>query len=169
MTIKTTLLATAAFAAFTMSASAATVFNGGDLVGGDLGIGNGFTDSGETFSVTYTATEALRVRDFLSVSSQGFNKGKDLELITISVNGSDSVYTSFDKNGATAEADLAIAGFLVGANESFTISFAYGAGADTTTHQYNFQTAAVPLPAGVLLLGTALGGLGLARRKKKAA
>lgn len=32
-----------------------------------------------------------------------------------------------------------------------------------------FEVAPVPLPAGILLLGGALGGLGLARRKKKAA
>ena len=46
-----------------------------------------------------------------------------------------------------------------------TISWSGLAGGE----QISLRVAAIPLPAGMLLLGTALGGLGLARRKKKAA
>lgn len=60
----------------------------------------------------------------------------------LSITGSRFTFTPIEQNDAFARPDFALAGI---------------------------EAAAVPLPAGILLLGGALGGLGLARRKKKAA
>ena len=62
----------------------------------------------------------------------------------LSFTGTSFTFTPIDTNDAFGNPDFALAGL-------------------------EFEVAPVPLPAGILLLGGALGGLGLARRKKKAA
>jgi len=98
-------------------------------------------------AVTVTITDMLIRADFLLLFDG-----------VINVNGTDVTVA----NGAVSGLNL------VGSSFDFTLVSGFDL-ADQSGFYVEAITAAVPLPAGVLLLGTALGGLGLARRKKKAA
>lgn len=165
MFMRATLLAATSAIALAGAAAASTVTA---LSVDDFAINGGLTDAGETLSFTFTASEALRVQNFVSVSSVGLSGGADLALVTFGIEGAFNIsetYDAFAVNGATTQADSSLPGFDLAAGETFTVFFEYGDGVAPTSHQFSFATTAVPLPAGGLLLLTALGGFAALRRK----
>ena len=174
MKLRNTLLSAAAVIALGTAGSAATVVNGGGLNVGDTGLATGVTAVGDMIAFTYTANEDLRVLDFLSVTSNGFSGGTDLALVdfgytSAAIGDVTTSYSSISDNGGSSSAGAELGGFVLSAGDSFTFFFDYdAAGTNVTSHQLTFSTAAVPLPAGGLLLIGGLGALGVARKRKAA-
>ncbi len=179
------ILLTAAVAASTVfgagAVSAATVGPDGFLSVGDQGFGSTILDPNTNDQFKFTASEALRIKDF-SVTGNGFNEGDDLMQLTFGTNrtGTTGVYDqsgTFDMTEIKFRGDVANAGdfldgFTLAANESFYFLFSYGNGSDPLLANVTFDAIApapVPLPAAGGMLLFALGATGyVARRKKKA-
>jgi len=177
MNIKTTLLAAAAVVSMAASASAAVVGSGALSVG-DIGI-NGTPLAtpdlpGTSRTFTFTASEDLRVENFVTVQTTGFSGGADLVFVNYGIDSDgdgdfSANYTGsqITTQGSTSAATAGIPGFDLLAGESFSIFFNYGAGGtNPVSNQFSFTTAEVPVPAAGLLLLTALGGAAAMRRKK---
>ena len=179
-----------AIACAPLVASAATMINVGDfVVENNTMAGDGevisITSGGDAGSLgsyiaeyTFTAEKDLRVSDFVTVQTTGIGADDVLEVefgytgATISDVAMFHDPGSVTFNGATFGATSALDGFVLLAGESFTVFFERhpgGGGKDfNVSNQFSFLVSSVPLPAGGLLLLTALGGLGIARRKKAA-
>ncbi|WP_371158429.1 VPLPA-CTERM sorting domain-containing protein [Jannaschia sp. 2305UL9-9] len=175
-TIKTIALA-ASVAVAGAAASAATLTSGGALnIGDDASIATNIAPTSSSVGYTFTALEDMRVNDFISVSATGNQSGASIAQLTFGYTGA----SINDITGATLDSTIilpgsttafgggTLPGFILRTGESFTFEFQNGS-ASTVAATMNFTTAAVPLPAGGLLLLTALAGAGaVARRKKKA-
>jgi len=170
MNIRTILLAATAVMALGTAASAVTTINvDQNFTGNALFDGT----SGNVATFEFTAGEDLIVQNFIGVTGNGQNNG-DLNLLEFGVSGATiadqtSTFTVIP-TGGTAVGFGSLNGFTLAAGDSFTFTFTYADSAlESASGQFSFDTlAAVPLPAGGLLL---IGGLGAlaATRKRKAA
>ncbi|MEP2473676.1 MULTISPECIES: VPLPA-CTERM sorting domain-containing protein [Rhodobacterales] len=147
----------------------------GDLVGDNDGIG---VDDDEITlspaeSVTLTFDKAIRVTGLYFLDLFISSDGAVTESAVVSSNGSAILELFATEN----EPGFGLGDFteLAGDFVSFTgTSFTFTVGNDNdNVGKADFalagiEIAPIPLPAGILLLGTALGGLGIARRRKKA-
>lgn len=140
------------------SASAVTIAVGEDY-------SEGFTvAAGATTSVTFTPASALTVQD-LVVTGTDTKKGTSLAGVTFGIGSASTGYSSILAFGTTGIGYAYLGTFdvtdpftLVVTNSSKTaVSFGYS---------FNTEAAPVPLPAAAPLLVAALGGLGIAARRK---
>jgi hypothetical protein len=130
-----------------------------DLVNGCVGRNTDDIDPGADLLTVNFTNNALAAAQTVTITDMLIRD--DFHLLfdgVISVNGSNVNVVAGAVSGLS----------LIGSSFDFQWVSGVDSG-DQSGFYVEAITAAVPLPAGVLLLGTALGGLGLARRKKKAA
>lgn len=123
----------------------------------------------QTITVSFDREVTITTAYFLDVFLSG--SGADGETARLNVGAAADV-NDFDAevagNELSGDGFATITGMFTGS--SFT--FFAGPGVDDGSADISLaglEIAPIPLPAGMLLLGTALGGLGIARRRKKSA
>jgi hypothetical protein len=172
-------LAAAAVASVTLtagSAQAVTTVSVGDNI-----LEQQILQPGTTSVFDFIALERLKVRDFI-LQATGFNAGQDVQNLIVEVTGAlgTSLATltfggdgSIVVNGNQGAGTLSLVDQALDANDTFSISVTDGVNQENVGLQLVFDATAapIPLPAGGVLLGSALliGGVAARRRKETAA
>ena len=120
--------------------------------------------------ITFNVLEDFNVNGF-NVTASGFNAGKDIEDATFTY---DMMIYSFGDirvkpNGILADGEEYVPGFYTfQAGDMIAFDFSGNGNADRISVDVTFAATPVPLPAGGLLLLSALGAGVVASRRKKA-
>ena len=188
------LAAAAIVAAAPMAASAFTINTQlgitGDLTAGDIGQIDVLT--GASFDVDFEDSDVAGQFEFDLNNFSGASAVVTFTVTTINQcvtacgfaaieDGSDiAAFIDLDDNDVfdgppelsvvTNETATETFKFIIGAGGSQIFDFVYGDPFGTTTQMANFdftvEASPIPVPAGILLMGTALAGFGVMRRKK---
>ncbi|ABV92947.1 hypothetical protein Dshi_1205 [Dinoroseobacter shibae DFL 12 = DSM 16493] len=173
-------VALAAIPAFAGASTVHTVVGPGPIVEGGLENGDVAAATltiGDTVNVNLVASE---LHD--SISILGFNLNPvpvnamvslSFDALSIDEFGPTVASLSFNSDGSapvfTGPVDTNPFTFMIEADAS-PLFVVFDWDNDTNSAaSYSLRVSAVPLPAGLLLLGTALGGMAVARRRKKVA
>lgn len=160
MNFKTTLAAAALALALPFAANAATVALSEDNISA-----TNLSASNNSSSTTYTTGGETWTIDDISFTANGTYA--NIVAVSISVNG--TTYTVWTQ-GSGATATMEVAGFTT--SSDFTITYYYSKSSGSvaiTTYFSASEVTSVPLPAGGLLLISALaGGVTVLRRRKQA-
>ncbi len=161
MNMKHFLLGATFALAAPFAASAATVSSGFNY---DIEV----LTSGNSVSVDYDVADGTTwtIGD-ISFTANG--AWADITSVSVTVSSTGETYTVWTK-GQGNTATLLATGFTT--SDDFTVTYTYAAGSTGTVLATATFTATqvldtVPLPAAGLLLGSALAGLGIAKRRKK--
>jgi hypothetical protein len=139
----------------------------------EVGVFGGFTET-----VTFNAVGRVLIEDFIALVATG--DAGTVPLVTIDLTTSDGStevlnrsYTITSPPGSANDAgNTFFDGFILGAGETFTLTFDFTAGPDGVevgnNVSFNATPSPIPVPASALMLLTALaGGAAVARRKAK--
>lgn len=151
-------------------------FDGTGSISPLAGVNDGFgigddeaTTGGDPFQVvtiTFEDVVTITTAYFLDVFSA--NDGESARILVGSTATDETVFTAEAPGVVGNGGFTSVSGTFTGT----TFSFFAGPGQDDGSADISLaalEVNVVPLPAGLLLLGTALGGLGIARRRKKSA
>lgn len=158
MNIKPLILGAALALAAPFAASAATLNSGFNYDMAVLSTGNSYDVSYETGGEKWTVGD-------ISFTANGAYA--DITKVTVTLSNTGESYNIWTPGQGTT-ATLLADGFVT--SSDFIISYVYAAGGTGTvlvTATFDAALAPVPAPAAGLLLGSALLGLGAARRRKK--
>ena len=154
-----------------VAAVAATISGSIDIAGSVTNNGSFLTDGGVTFNGN--GSTQLATEDFSSVPAPAL---EDVTLTDImfaspgtvwSVGGFTFTATSFSNETNTS---FSAKGIISNASFSDTDGLlVFTTQGSNATASFSSTTTAVPIPAGILLMGTALAGFGVVRRKAKKA
>ena len=153
-----------------LAAAATTLTNSGNISAGDDAYLTDLILNGGTVTYTFTATQRVKIDDFITVAANDSAGGANIPGILFGLNGDVThSFTTITVNGTTANATEFLSGFILEAGESFTFTWDNDTnGIGTVNTLVNFTVSAVPLPAGGLLLISAFGVAAVARRRKAA-
>lgn len=177
-----TLTAAAAIAISPMIANAATFVEDGGTY--EIGPGDEFFGDVEKakaidfWSVKFESnTDPLQSNASATIGNVTFKQFEDLTLWWISASDWDGTEANLGNGAANALASIAITPLLTELNTTFEspddldqyLVVTWSKATKKAAFDIEITTTPIPVPAGILLMGTALAGLGVMRRRKKAA
>lgn len=173
--LKVKTLAAAALALVVSSGAALAVVVGPkDVSNGDSVADVGILIPGDTVSFQYNAVDTFRVPDF-SLTANGFSFGADISNLTIDLFRGGTLqqtlaFSPVNIGNPVSNATEIFGNLVLTSGDSFRVNVFETSGPNSlpVLLTLTFAAVPVPLPAGGLLLLTALAGGGMAMRRRRA-